>query len=77
MKILMMALALATLLAGCGGRTKYVNHDKAAAQEEQDYADCDWEASKSTAGLRDSSDREDRIKELIEKCMKSKGYKPN
>jgi hypothetical protein len=71
-------LTVCLLLAGCGGggQAKYeMSPGKGEVQQSQDYADCDWEASKATAGLQDKSDREGRIKELIDKCMQAKGYK--
>jgi len=68
------ALVLALAAAGCGGRSTYTHPMKDAGQEKADYADCDWEASKATGNLQKSGERSDRIEELIDKCMKAKGY---
>ena len=74
--LVLAALALTLALGGCGGRSKYTHPVKDAAQEEADWAECDWEASKATGNVVKSGDRSDRIEELIAKCMKAKGYRP-
>jgi len=77
MRILVLALAAAmALAAGCGGRPKFESPNRTASQEERDYSECVWEASRSTAGLADSDERNDRIRELVEKCMRARGYSP-
>lgn len=69
-------LAAALAAGGCGGRAKYTHPYKDLAQEESDYSECDWEASKATGNVQKSGDRSERIDELIDKCMKAKGYRP-
>lgn len=75
MRALLAAVLAAAILAGCGGRPKFESPEKSSAQEERDYSECDWEASRATAGLADKGDRNDRVPELIEKCMWAKGYR--
>jgi hypothetical protein len=76
MRTLMLAVAACAALSAsaCGG-TSYVNSQKSPAQRDQDLADCDWEASRSTGNMAAKGERKDRVQELIEKCMKAKGYK--
>lgn len=62
------------LLTACGGRTVYMNPERSPQDEEKDYYDCLYEAQKATGNLDDSGDREDRIEEMIDSCMRSKGY---
>lgn len=69
---IMVLLSLAT--CGCGGRTYYKNPNASPSQESKDYSECDFEASKATGNLPNRSDREDRVKELVDKCMKARGY---
>lgn len=76
MRRIMLACAAALVLGGCGGRQMYKSPDKSAVQEERDYAECDWEASKATAGLADSSEMRDRVQALVDKCMRARGYAP-
>jgi len=75
-KMMVLAVALAAFAApGCGGKQKYVSHEKSQVQQDQDLADCDWEASRATGNVASSGERKDRIQELVDKCMKAKGYK--
>ncbi len=81
MNMRMTAFAALTLVAalavgGCGGKSKYTHPSKGPDQEDADRAECDWEASKATGNVANGSDRSDRIGELIDKCMKAKGYRP-
>ena len=75
-RVLMIAVT-AVLLAGCGGRVAYKNPNASQAQQEQDYRECDFEAAKATGNLADKGDREDRMKDLVDKCMRARGYTPN
>lgn len=68
--------AVSLLLAGCGGRPRFESPDRTALQEERDYAECDWEASRATAGLADSGERDGRVRDLVVKCMRARGYGP-
>lgn len=70
-------LALAAWLAGCGGKPRYESPEKSQVQAGRDQAECDWEASKATGNVPSSGERQERIKELIDKCMKAKGYAVN
>lgn len=72
-----LALALALVAGGCGGRSTYTHPVNDKVKEESDYSDCDWEASKATGNLQKNGDRSSRIEELIDKCMKARGYKKN
>lgn len=76
-RMLLTAVVAAVLLAGCGGRVTYKNPNASAAQAEKDYRECDFEAAKATGNLADKGDREDRIKDLVDKCMRAKGYNPD
>ena len=69
-------LLLMLCLSGCGGRTYYKNPNASDVQEEKDYNECDFEAAKATGNLADKDSRSDRVKELIDKCMKARGYSP-
>lgn len=77
MKRVVIAAAAACLVAaaGCSSSAKYVSPVKDQAQMEQDLAECDWEASRATGNLTKGDDRTDRVAELVDKCMKAKGYK--
>jgi len=67
-------LLLACLLAGgCGGTPRYERQGATAAQQEQDNAECSWEAAKATGNMPDKG-REDRLRELTDACMRAKGY---
>ncbi|MGD9610903.1 MAG: hypothetical protein AB7U59_15980 [Desulfovibrionaceae bacterium] len=70
--LIMMLLAL--VVGGCGGRTYYKNPSASPAQEQKDYSECDFEAAKATGNLPSKAEREDRLKELVDKCMKARGY---
>lgn len=70
----LMILLLLVAAPGCGGRDVYRHPDLTAQDEEHDYQQCLFEAQKATGNLEDSGDREDRIEEMIESCMRSKGY---
>jgi hypothetical protein len=72
--ILATVAGIVLLVGGCGGKPHFENPEKAPAQENADYSDCDWEASKATANLANTDERQDRITELVDKCMKAKGY---
>ena len=77
MKLLGWILLFGALCAfGCGGRTYYKNPNASSVQEEKDYNECDFEAAKATGNLPDKDGREDRTKELVDKCMKARGYSP-
>ncbi|WP_243439265.1 hypothetical protein [Fundidesulfovibrio soli] len=67
-------LILACLLAGgCGGAPRYERHGATPAQQEQDNADCAWEAAKATGNMPGTG-REERVQELMDACMRAKGY---
>lgn len=67
-------LLLACLMAGgCGGTPRYERSGATPAQQEQDNADCAWEAAKATGNMPGSG-REERLKELMDACMRAKGY---
>lgn len=67
-------LLLACLLAGgCGGKPRYERAGATSAQQEQDNADCAWEAAKATGNMPDEG-RSDRLQELLDACMRAKGY---
>lgn len=68
-------LAAALLLWGCSGRDKYTKVDAELTQEERDYNECDWEASRSLGSAVKDGDRSERIEELVDKCMMAKGYR--
>lgn len=71
------ALLLALLLGGCGGKTPVYTHPELGkVQAEQDYHGCVFEAQKATGNLADDSSRKERVAEMIESCMRSKGYTP-
>jgi len=77
MKYTAIGMLLLTLFAcGCGGRTYYKNPNASDVQEEKDYNECDFEAAKATGNLADKDGRADRTKELVDKCMKARGYSP-
>jgi len=74
-KPLFVLAAAALLLCGCGGREKYTKADAELTQEERDYDECDWEASRSVGSTVKDGDRIERIEELVDKCMRAKGYR--
>lgn len=73
-QLLLLLAAAALLLSGCGGREKYSKVDAELTQEERDYNECDWEASRSVGSAVKDGDRAERIEELVDKCMRAKGY---
>ncbi len=76
MQVLPATLLLALLLGGCGGKTVYTHPDFDKTQSEQDYHGCAFEAQKATGNLADDSSRKERVEEMIDSCMRSKGYSP-
>ncbi len=78
MKLLVCIALLGGLAAGgCGGRAVNARPDATTAQEEHDYRECDYEASKLTIALPQKDDRNERLQELRDKCMRARGYQPN
>ena len=67
-------LAASLLLTACG-RHIYTQPGRSAADEERDYNECAYEAAKATGNLAKDSQRDSRIDDIVEKCMKAKGYK--
>lgn len=74
-RFLLLLAAAALLLCSCGGREKYTKADAELTQEERDYDECDWEASRSVGSTVKDGDRIERIEELVDKCMRAKGYR--
>ncbi|KAF0235273.1 MAG: hypothetical protein FD177_27 [Desulfovibrionaceae bacterium] len=74
-KTLLLLAAAALLLGGCGGRDKYSKADAELTQEERDYDECDWEVTRSVGSTVKDGDRTERIEELVDKCMRAKGYR--
>jgi len=67
------SLVLAALSLGCAGsapKSDNVSQDALNA----DYNDCESRAFVSTALIRSGSEAEDRQQEIIDECMKEKGY---
>jgi hypothetical protein len=75
MKRIALCCLLILGLSACGGRTVYKSADRSPAQEEKDYYECRFDAEKSTGNLNSNDDREERVKSMIERCMRSRGYK--
>lgn len=67
-------LVAALPVCGCGGTPSYNNPEATPAQTQRDYRECDFEAAKATGNLPDKSDREARVKELLDKCLRARGY---
>jgi hypothetical protein len=74
--LMLLLLAGALAVGGCGGRTYYKNPDATPAQEERDYRECDYEASRFTVALPEKETRTERLEELRDKCMRARGYAP-
>ena len=62
------------LLQSCGKRRSARMKKYGAKQTDQDYNECLFEVQKATGNLEDSRLRDDRIKEMVDICMRSKGY---
>ncbi len=78
MRLATLCLLSASLFVfGCGGRTYYKSQHATPAQEEKDYRECDFEAAKATGNLPDPDERESRVRELLDKCMRARGYVPD
>ena len=75
-RLVLVLAAVSLLLTACGGRPRFESPDRTASEEERDYSECDWEASRATAGLADSGERDDRVRDLVVKCMRARGYSP-
>lgn len=71
---LFVALVATLGLCACGGRTVFIHPERTSAEEETDFFDCQFQAQSATGNLADSSEREDRIEEITESCMRAKGY---
>jgi hypothetical protein len=67
---------IATALAGCatvqvGG---WVRPGVSQEQAVRDYRECDYEATKATAGVADACSRQCAQLEVLKKCMELRGY---
>jgi len=67
------SLALASFALGCAGSSP---HSDNVAQEtvDLDYEQCQSRATISTALIRSAGEAEDKQQEIIDECMKEKGY---
>ena len=74
--VLLLAALTALPVCGCGGKTSYKNPEATPAQTQRDHSECDYEAAKATGNLPDTSERENRVKELFDKCLRARGYTP-
>ncbi|MBI4803773.1 MAG: hypothetical protein HY795_00895 [Desulfovibrio sp.] len=74
--LLVFAFAVASVF-GCSAKPMYESPERTQAQMERDFSDCDWEAARATGNVAKGGDRQARIEELLDKCMKAKGYKKN
>ena len=67
------ALSLAALATGCGSIGATADNVPQSAVDE-DYSQCQSRAFVSTALVKTASEAEDRQQEIIDECMKEKGY---
>ena len=74
---LLLAALAAVSAFGCAAKPMYESPERSQAQMERDFSDCDWEAARATGNVAKGADRQTRIEELLDKCMKAKGYKKN
>jgi hypothetical protein len=74
--LLVVAVAMVSVF-GCSAKPMYESPERSHAQMERDFSDCDWEAARATGNVAKGNDRQTRIEELLDKCMKAKGYKKN
>jgi len=58
---------------GCSS-ISYVQKPWAKISLEQAKAECDWESSKKTIDLNDSNESYNNSMELMQKCIKAKGW---
>jgi len=67
------ALALASLAMGCAGSSPHADN---VPQEtvDIDYNQCQTRATVSTALIKSAGDAEDKQQQIIDECMKEKGY---
>lgn len=68
-----LALGACLLIGGCGGSARYERPGQDEARAEQDQAECLWKAEQATGNLPESG-RKERITQLVDACMKAKGY---
>ena len=61
------------LLSGCGG-SRPVAEGVPQSTLDADYADCESMSYVSTAGIRSQGAADAKRQELIDTCMKNKGY---
>ncbi len=66
-------LALAALALGCAGSGPRADNVPQAAVD-ADYNDCESRAYVSTAMIPTASEAADKHQEIIDACMKEKGY---
>lgn len=70
----LLTLTLAATLAGCAS-VVYVKEGADHAKMEQDQRECEYEASKATAGIMNGMEAGWAKGELEIKCMRIRGYK--
>jgi hypothetical protein len=75
--VFLLAAVAAVAVSGCSAKPMYESPERSQAQMERDFSDCDWEAARATGNVAKGADRQARIEELLDKCMKAKGYKRN
>ncbi len=77
--MLVLAMAAVMTLVGCvpqpqqQPRTLWVNPAKNYAQIESDINECNYEATKATASIRNTYDQRDMRNNLYTMCMRNKG----
>lgn len=67
-------LVLTVLTLGCAGSGPHSDNVPQAAVD-ADYSDCENRAVVSTALIRSVNEADDKHQEIIDACMKEKGYK--
>lgn len=76
MRIVFVIVVTTALLAACanGQVGGWVRPGTAQEQAIRDYKECDYEATKATAGVTDACLRQCGQIEVLRKCMELRGY---
>lgn len=76
--LVLIALAVSLACFGCADKPVEIDLTKSPGDEvSNDYVDCESKAYRATGAMTDEQDFEARRAELVDACMKAKGYSVN
>jgi len=74
MKKIVFLFLVCSLFSGCGTASYFCHPGRSQEQLNRDARECDYEAKKATANMRNSVDRGVNRGDLTFDCMRIKGY---